>query len=178
MDAVRICVKNLSTILSLRCIPEKAARDSSIKPQTIRGNGNCLSSGKKPQLSREQLKADQRRRCCLPPTRCSHAFSLRQARPPACIVAGSFGARRGALRGRPSPQHVPASLFGNGRPGPERRSGRGQSQAQLTDTYTHTLTLAHCHPPPLFFTQTLLVFSLLSSPLPLLSSLQGSEITA
>lgn len=80
---------------------------------------------------------------CLPPTRCGHAFWVRQARPPACIVAGSFGARRGALRGWPSPQHVPASLFGNGRPGPERRSGRGQSQAQLTDT--HTPTRSHSH---------------------------------
>lgn len=45
-------------------------------------------------------------------------------------------------------------------------------------THAHTLTLAHCHPPPPFFTQTLLVFLLLSSPHPLLSSLQGSEITA
>ncbi|GAA6069039.1 uncharacterized [Tachysurus ichikawai] len=32
-----------------------------IKEKTNRGNGNCLSSGKKPQLSREQLKADQQR---------------------------------------------------------------------------------------------------------------------
>lgn len=98
-------------------------------------------------------------RCCLPPTRCGHAFWVRQARPPACIVAGSFGARRGALRGRPSLQHVPASLFGNGRPGPERRSGRGQSQAQLTDTHTPTSSHSHTATRLLhFFTQTLLVF--------------------
>lgn len=32
---------------------------SSIKPQNYHDNGNCLSSGKKPQLSREQLKVDQ-----------------------------------------------------------------------------------------------------------------------
>lgn len=45
-------------------------------------------------------------------------------------------------------------------------------------THAHMLALAHCHPPPPFFTQTLFIFLHLSSPHPLLSSLQGSEITA
>lgn len=76
--------------------------------------------------------------CRLTPTQ--HARSLSEAAwPPACIVAGSFGARQGGLQGRPSAQHVPASLFGNRRAGPARWSGGGKSQAQLTDT-THPLS--------------------------------------
>lgn len=57
--------------------------------------------------------------CRLTPTQRARSLS-EAARPPACIVAGSFGARQGGLQGRPSVQHVPASLFGNRRAGPER----------------------------------------------------------
>ncbi len=110
-----------------------------------------------------------------------HARSLSEAaRPPACIVAGSFGARQGGLQGRPSAQHVPASLFGNRRTGPARWSGGGRSQAQLTDT-THPLSHSQSLSRRRLPRSTSAFPSRLSPPcfaphvLP--SSLQGSEIT-
>lgn len=109
--------------------------------------------------------------CRLTPTQ--HARSLSEAaRPPACIVAGSFGARQGGLQGRPSTQHVPASLFGNRRAGPALIRGRTEpSTADRHDTPTLSLTVT-LSPPAVSFYISFFFF-----PHALPSSLQGSEIT-